>query len=149
MEIGYRYNSPAILPEPDDNSALYENPRHSRARPGGRAPHLILHRTGKQISILDLFGKNFVMLAGPDGSAWCDGARDAALRLGLNLDAYRIDDLADPDHHFAETYGISPSGGVLVRPDGFIGWRSRAAEVAPEKELTRVLLSLLQAPNSN
>lgn len=70
MEIGYRYKSLAISSEPGDAGELYTNPRHSQPRPGDRAPHLILHRAGTRISTLDLLGKNFVMLAGPDGSLW-------------------------------------------------------------------------------
>jgi putative polyketide hydroxylase len=84
------------------------------------------------------------MLGGAEAGGWCDAARNAAMRLGLDLDAYCVDGVLEPDGRFAEIYGISPSGGVLVRPDGFIGWRSRSAEPAPEKTLTRVLSSILR-----
>ena len=131
MEIGYRYNSAAICPAPGDHGELYENPRDSQGHPGRRAPHSVLHRAGARISTLDLFGKTFVMLGGPEDSAWCDAARNAAMQLGLDLDAYRVDSVFDPDRRFAKAYGISPSGAVLVRPDGFIGWRSKGAESAP------------------
>ena len=43
----------------------------------------------------------------------------------LPIDAYRIGaDLEDPEGRFASTYGISNGGASLVRPDGFVAWRS-------------------------
>ena len=66
MEIGYRYDSPAVVLEPGSPS-LHEHPRDSKGRPGARAPHVFLDRDGTRLSTLDLFGRNFVLLAGPQG----------------------------------------------------------------------------------
>jgi hypothetical protein len=33
-------------------------------------------------------------------------------------------DLDDPGKTWAETYGIEEDGSVLVRPDGYVAWRS-------------------------
>ncbi len=43
---------------------MYEHPRESKGRPGSRAPHVFLERDGTRLSTLDLFGRNFVLLAG-------------------------------------------------------------------------------------
>lgn len=144
MEIGYRYNSPAIVGEPGDRP-LHEHPRESRGRPGARAPHLYLDRHGTQVSTLDLFGRNFVLLTGPDGRAWHEAAAVTAKELGLTLDAHVVggEDLADAEGRFPGAYGISPSGAVIVRPDGFVGWRATGAAGAPESVLRRVLQALL------
>jgi 2-polyprenyl-6-methoxyphenol hydroxylase-like FAD-dependent oxidoreductase len=40
-------------------------------------------------------------------------------------------------------YGISPSGAVLVRPDGFVGWRAAETAGAPEQALRQALQTLL------
>jgi 2-polyprenyl-6-methoxyphenol hydroxylase-like FAD-dependent oxidoreductase len=141
MEIGYRYNSRAILPEPGDNGELYDNPRHAQTRPGDRAPHLVLNHDGTRISTLDLFGKNFVMLAGPKGSPWCEAARNSTKLLGI--ETYLMDNIADPEGRFAEAYGISTSGAVIVRPDGFIGWRTKTADGASFQRVSNALASLL------
>jgi len=147
MEIGYRYNSPAIVLEPGgpDGYPLHEHPRTSNGRPGSRAPHVFLDSDGKRVSTLDLFGQSFVLLAGPKGHAWRNAAPAAAGQLGLALDARVVGapDLADPANRFAEAYGISPSGAVIVRPDGFVGWRAVDAADAPEQELRQVLQRLL------
>ena len=46
----------------------------------------------------------------------------------LPLDAFVVGgDLGDPDGTFATTCDISSAGAVLVRPDGFVAWRSAGA----------------------
>ena len=144
MEIGYRYDSPAVVLEPG-GPPLHEHPRESAGRPGARAPHIVLDRDGTRLSTLDLFGRNFVLLAGPQGAAWPAAALAAAGRLGVGLDAHVVGGtgLADPEGCFAGTYGISPSGAVLVRPDGFVGWRAAEAAGAPEQALRQALQTLL------
>lgn len=47
------------------------------------------------------------------------------------------------DSVFCDAYGISASGAVIVRPDGFIGWRSKADRDNPTRELTQALSALL------
>jgi len=144
MEIGYRYDSPAIVLEPG-GPPLHEHPRESAGRPGARAPHVFLDRDGTRLSTLDLFGRNFVLLAGPSGRAWRDAAPAASKELGVALDAYLVGDdgLTDAGDSFPGAFGISPSGAVLVRPDGFVGWRARTAADAPEDALRQALQVLL------
>jgi putative polyketide hydroxylase len=53
-------------------------------------------------------------------------------------------DVGDPDGVFPEAYGIDPAGAVLVRPDGFVCWRSPGpAGSDPAQELERVLRAVL------
>ena len=145
MEIGYRYRSPAIVAETGSGPSLHEDPRTSKAMPGTRGPHVMLRRAGKPISTLDLFTKNFCVLAAPGGGAWCEAARAAAADLGLAVDAYQLDhgDVSDPERRFADAYGLSPSGAVIVRPDGFVAWRATDASTASKATMTALLSSLL------
>jgi putative polyketide hydroxylase len=39
--------------------------------------------------------------------------------------------LADPDGRWLAAAGLSPSGALLVRPDGFVAWRAPAAPPDP------------------
>jgi len=144
MEIGYRYNSLAVVLEPGSHP-LHEHPRMSKGRPGARAPHVFLDRHGTEVSTLDLFGGNFVLLTGPEGRAWHDAALAAAKESGVALDAHVVGgaDLADAGDHFPEAYGISPSGAVIVRPDGFVGWRAVADSASAEGIVRQALQSLL------
>ena len=78
-------------------------------------------------------------------------ARATAADLSLPLDVYRIDrqgtDIGDPEGRFAEAYGLSPSGAVIVRPDGFVAWRAKDAGGASKATMAKVLSSLLCRKN--
>jgi 2-polyprenyl-6-methoxyphenol hydroxylase-like FAD-dependent oxidoreductase len=145
IELGYLYRSPAILSE-DHEDKGHDDPRQTFGRPGSRAPHLWLERDGKRLSTIDLFGRSFVLLAGPEGAAWRDAARAAAKQFkGLELDAYCAgsQNLRDPEGRFAEAYGLSASGVALIRPDGFVAWRAKSMEKDRQGILTGAFNSLL------
>jgi 2-polyprenyl-6-methoxyphenol hydroxylase-like FAD-dependent oxidoreductase len=150
MEIGYCYNSPAVIPGPGDRTAVHEHPGESHGRPGSRAPHVVLDRAGARLSTLDLFGKSFVLLAGDSGRQWCEAAVAAGRQLGVEVTACQVggDELRDPDNQFFACYGIFPSGAVLVRPDGFVGWRAVDAADASPSALLTVLRTLLCWPDA-
>ena len=141
IDLGFRYRSAAVIAEPGDDGAIHENPRESFGRPGTRASHVYLEQDGVRVSTIDFFGQRFVLWAGPEGSAWVDPARRAALALGLRLDVHHVGapDLRDPDDRFASSYGIRPGGAVLVRPDGVVAWRSTPADTASDSTLAGVL----------
>jgi len=91
VELGYCYDG-----------RLHEHPSESKARPGTRAPHLWL---SEGHSTLDLLGKEFVLLAGPQWKG----------EEGIPFPLHRI---THPE--FPAAYGITPSEAVLVRPDGYV-----------------------------
>ncbi|MDE2374005.1 MAG: FAD-dependent monooxygenase [Hyphomicrobiales bacterium] len=143
IELGYLYRSPAVVSE-DDNAAIHADPRETFGRPGSRAPHVWIEKAGKRISTLDLFGKGFVLLAAPDGGAWAAAAGDAGKGAGVGLEAYTFgSNLRDPDNRFAEAYGLTAKGAVLVRPDGFVAWRAKSGEANPREVLQKVLGRIL------
>ena len=83
IELGYRHRSAAVLVGPDDDDAVWEDPREPSGRPGFRAPHLPVTVDGVERSTLDLFGRDFVVLAGSDGESWCAAGRAAGESLGV------------------------------------------------------------------
>ena len=117
VDLGYGYGVEPLCEDPHDPSAA----------PGRRAPHVAVD--GK--SALDLFGQRFVLLG---DEAWCGAARSAANALGVPLDAHVVS---------PERYGIGDAGASLVRPDGFVAWRTDEpaddAEAVVSSELTRIL----------
>jgi 2-polyprenyl-6-methoxyphenol hydroxylase-like FAD-dependent oxidoreductase len=144
VELGYRYRSGAVLVDAEDNGAPFENPYEPSGRPGTRAPHVVLDRAGESLSSLDLVDRAFVLVAGPAGEDWCRAASGAAARLGVQLDVYRIGgDVSDSSGRFSEIYGTGDAGAVLVRPDGFIGWRAAGGADDAEDVLSRALSRLL------
>ncbi len=145
IAFGYRYHS-ATLPSDPEDSGWYEDPAHPTGRPGTHAAHVSLQRHGTQISTLDLFGKHVVLFVGAEGDAWCEAARIVAKQLEITLDIYRVGeqgDLVDVNDSFFAAYGVKSDGAVLVRPDGFIGWRAEGADAHPEGALERGLKQML------
>jgi len=145
IEMGYIYHSDAIVLEDGDDEGVHGNPRESNGRPGTRAPHVWLQRWGEQISTLDLFGRNFTLLAGPEGNAWIEAARDGAKPLGVELDVHEIGEngLTDPSGRFPAAYGITAGGAVLVRPDGFVAWRAKTGDNSSTERIKSVLATVL------
>jgi putative polyketide hydroxylase len=145
IEMGYIYRSDAIVPEDRNDSRVHENPRESKGRPGTRAPHVWLQRRDERISTLDLFGRNVTLLAGPEGNSWTEAARDGAKPLGIDLDVHKIggNGLTDPSGGFPAAYGITRTGAVLVRPDGFVAWRVKTGDSASAERIKSALATLL------
>lgn len=141
IELGYVYRSDAIVAEEPGDDAVHSSPRESRARPGTRAPHLWLERQGRRLSSLDLYGHDFVLLAGPKAEEWCRCARIASSeeRVGLDISRPGADGLEDPAGNMSELHDIEPDGCVLVRPDGFVAWRARNADGASVARMKSVL----------
>ena len=120
LEIGTVVRSLAVLGEGDDDGALHMDPAQACGRPGTRAPHVTL--PGGR-STLDLFGRRFLLLHGPDAAAPPDVA------------AHTIDGDALAAH------GIDRTGALLVRPDGIVAWRSRGSY--PESAVPQALAAVL------
>ena len=130
IELGYVYRSAAIAHAAGADSAVHADPRATRARPGSRAPHLWIERSGERVSTLDLFGRSFVLLVGVDGQQWCHMA------LEHGIEPHRMGgEVIDLDERFADAYGVDAAGAVLVRPDGFVAWRSHALAHDPPAAL--------------
>jgi len=138
IELGYCYRSEAVISECE--CPPHENPRDSKGRPGTRAPHLEVEVGGSKISTLDLFGRNFVVLTGDQGQVWRERTESAARELEMQLDFHLID-----GDEFPTAYGITSAGAVLVRPDGFVAWRSKSADLSAQNEaLSRALRAILK-----
>jgi hypothetical protein len=111
------------------------------ATPGGRAPHLWVQRDGNRMSTLDTFGRGFVLLTGPDGAVWHGAAAQRKEPIEV-LTVGEAGDLQASSERFAALYGIESDGAVLVRPDGFVGWRTSHAGGAPDDDLARALATI-------
>ncbi|MFZ0497813.1 MAG: FAD-dependent monooxygenase [Steroidobacteraceae bacterium] len=144
VAFGYRYRSAAILMEAPDDGAPAESPFAPTGRPGSRAPHVAFVHRGARISSLDLMGRDLVLLCGPGGGGWARAAAGIAWLTAAPLVAYRVGaDLLDVEARWQSAFGVRESGAVLLRPDGFIAWRSEGAVNAPVEVLTQVLARVL------
>jgi putative polyketide hydroxylase len=153
--VGYRYRSSAILPEdgqqqnPDEITLL--DREDLTGVPGTRVPHLWLNRGEQRISTLDLLDGGFVLITGTNGTSWSQATEHLANSLGIQLTLHRIGeggDVLDPENQWSEKMGVTPDGAVLVRPDGFVAWRTRGVVATPEQLLKQVLNRVLSRPAS-
>jgi len=141
VHLGYRYDSSAVCgaqPAP----SLHELARDLDGTPGSRVPHAWLERAGRRLSTLDLAGPGFALLAGAAAEDWCASARAVATRLGLDVKAFRIaadGDAIDPEGTWSRTAGVGDRGALLVRPDGFVAWRTQEPAAVAEAVLEGVL----------
>jgi putative polyketide hydroxylase len=128
VEFGTVYRSAAVIsdgttpPEVDDSFADYA----PSASPGCRAPHTWLGSDNERLSTHDLFGAGLTVLTGPHGDHWRHAATSAAKHLQVPVASYGIGSAGLTDHTrtFFTQYDIGHAGAVLVRPDGYIAWRS-------------------------
>ena len=116
--MGYEYDSPLCRTDPDpappvDNDILDFVPA---VRSGRRAPHVWLDQ-GQHRSIIDLFGADFVVVAGRPSTA-VDAALAELNGQGLPVRAETL-----PDHAVADESLYSADEALLVRPDGFVAAR--------------------------
>ena len=114
--------------------------------PGTRVPHLWLERQGQRLSTLDLLDGRFVLLTCAEGTAWCEAATMVAQAQGIALSAYRLGpdaDLLDLENATPTKMGISSEGAILVRPDGFVAWRSSTMPMNPALQLKQVFSHIL------
>jgi len=102
--VGYRYDSAAIIdPEllPDLENLVLDG------APGSRLPHLRLADGRSTVHLVD----GFTLLTGMAGDHWLHAARV------LGITAHAVPG-------WAEAANIKEDGAVLIRPDGFVGWRT-------------------------
>ena len=126
----YHYYSTAILQDEQVDGYVKSGPL--KAQPGTRFPHLWIDRDDRQISTLDLLGKDFVLFTGADNPLWQKAAAATAIPI------YSL-----PGKEAA--LEIEATGAVLVRPDGFVAWRCEEQPPAPVTALKEVITKLLNA----
>ncbi|GAA3754453.1 FAD-dependent oxidoreductase [Microbacterium kribbense] len=148
IDLGYRYHSSAIASTGEDD-AVQGSPRSWRAEPGTRAPSYDLVIDGEKKSTIDLFGHGFVLLTGSDAAAWRESGARAAEQVAMGLTTYTIDESTDPTHTFCNEYGITSTGAVLVRPDGFVVWRAVTDVDAHPDTVAQTMRAVLGLPVSD
>jgi len=143
LVFGATYDSTVIVP---DGTAPVKvaNPVTDyapNARPGSRAPHVWLERAGERISTIDLFNREFVLVAGARGQSWCDAAKQVSQSQGVPIQTFRIGWGGDFDagREWTTTYGVEEDGAVLVRPDGYVAWRCATRKAEPMAEIEMAL----------
>jgi len=127
MELGQLYRSKSVLGAGEELPPALR-PEQWAGQPGTRAPHLWVSTRGEQVSTLDLLQHHWVLVT--DSEVWCEAAAQAIKRVGLKVECLHIGGAA---------FGIGPEGASLVRPDGYVAWRSLELPADPAAALTAAL----------
>jgi 2,4-dichlorophenol 6-monooxygenase len=151
-DFGYTYDSTAIVadgtsaPVPVDAVRLYQ----PSTRPGHPLPHAWMERSGERVALRSLIHNgHFALIAGENGQEWVEAATKIAEQRHIPLRAARVGlghvDFVDVRLAWLKQREISPTGAVLVRPDGHIAFRSIAAVEDPLTTLASVFTDILHA----
>ncbi len=133
ISLGTTYRSGAIVPDGSDEPVL-DDPIHDyipMGRPGHRAPHITVD---PHTSILDSFGSSFVVLV--------HSAHPGRSEIeSLSLDVPTTNHWMDGDD-WEGVYGVTRTGVVVVRPDGFVSFRARETQDAAASIRAAILASV-------
>ncbi|MGW0191324.1 FAD-dependent oxidoreductase [Streptomyces sp. NPDC003362] len=149
VALGYRYPRGAVVGA-DPTVPVVPERLELTGEPGSRAPHMWLRRKGERISTLDLYERSLVLLSDAgEASGWHEAAVRLAEEMSVPLTSYRVgtgpdaEVAPDADADWSALHGTTPGGAVLVRPDGFVAWRSPGSVQDPVAVLGKVLAEVL------
>ncbi|WP_406125305.1 FAD-dependent monooxygenase [Streptomyces canus] len=151
VALGYRYPQGAVIGT-DPATPVVPERLDLSGEPGSRAPHMAVRHRGERISTLDLYETSFVLLsAADDPSGWHEAAVRLTEATSVPLTSYRVGHgsgaelTPEGDADWSAAHGTRPEGAVLVRPDGFVAWRSPGPVPDAASALREVLTTLLGA----
>jgi putative polyketide hydroxylase len=146
QQFGTIYRSDAVFPDGAEAPESTISEYRETGAPGARAPHLWLRNAaGERLSTVDLWAGEFVLLAGEGGPGWLAAASTVSNVLGVPVTPYQIgrDLMTEEVNGFGDTYGVSPDGAVLVRPDGHVAARFDTAPSDEGAALDQALSQIL------
>jgi len=133
----YTYTSAAIAGKP---AAPGTDTIKADGQPGTRMPHLWLYENDTRQSTIDLVGPHFILITTENGDAWQEAATNVAARFNIPLPVKSI-----TSEEWKTAAKLQPGMALLVRPDGFIAWRSDD----PEYTLATAMERILSCPGLN
>ena len=132
MELGQLYRSGAVIGAgPELPPAL--RPDQWRGQPGARAPHAWLASDTDPTSTIDVLTRTWTLVS--TGAGWAQAADAAARATGIPVTHLQIgkDLIARDDTDLADLFGLEPDTATLVRPDGYIAWRSPVTPTSQDR----------------
>lgn len=154
VEMNQRYASGAIVPDVHAGAEEWHRDPllhvQPTTRPGAKIPHAwLVDRNGMRVSTLDVTGGGmFSLVTGIAGESWVDAA--CALELPyLRTIVTGQSDAKDLYCDWQRVREIDEGGALLVRPDGYVAWRSTVPVEdvqTAERELRQALSQLLDLP---
>ncbi len=129
VELNQRYQSAAVIGDADTEPEVWKrDPQlylQATTRPGAKIPHAwLVSAAGKRVSTLDVVGKGkFSLVTGLSGTAWVQAAEKLALPY-LRTVVVGTAGAQDLYCTWRKRCEVDEAGALLIRPDGFVAWRS-------------------------
>jgi len=143
IELGQLYRSRSVIGAGEELPPA-RHPAQWAGQPGTRAPHFAVQHGVAPASSVELLQRGWSIVAADP--TWSVAARQASVQTGIPLRSWllaaRADaaetltpptSVIDPARWAADVlarFGVLPSGVSLVRPDGYVAWRSTGAASA-------------------
>jgi 2,4-dichlorophenol 6-monooxygenase len=144
LQLGFGYEEGALVRSPSDTPPPFDVRSFTPSGcPGHRLPHGWLGDPAAGRSLLDAvpLGR-FLLVAGPDGAAWIEAARQTVV---APLSALLLTPEEAPDlERWLTEAGITAGGALLVRPDQHVAWRAPSAVPDPTQAIADVLRAVLE-----
>ncbi len=121
-----------MIPDPDAGEETWKRDRglylQATTRPGAKIPHVwLVDETGRKVSTLDVTQKGkFSLVTGLSGQAWATAAKKLDLPF-LRTVVIGSKGTEDAYHDWHRARETDEAGAILIRPDGYVAWRHRAA----------------------
>ncbi len=142
QDLGAGYGDSPVIdysdPEPPVMEVSFYVPT---ASPGFRAPHFNIVENGSLRPSIQFFEDgHFTLITTEHENAWSEAAEILSQRyLIKNLRVGDGEGLKAADRNISKLYGIESTGAVLIRPDGFVSFRSVGASRDPRETLEAAL----------
>jgi 2,4-dichlorophenol 6-monooxygenase len=160
LDLGFAYTSGAVISEtqPQPRAADPVADYLPTTWPGARLPHIWVGDANGRHALHDfLTGTEYLVLIHPGGAnQWREAVRVVQRNVRMPVRLLSIGsegeaDLVDDDEKWERLSETTLTGAVLVRPDGHVAWRCRAAPADTVRVLRKVLLDLrfVSRPLSN
>lgn len=154
VDMNHRYESSAVVsdgtpvPVPDRDPELHY---FRTSYPGTKVPHNWFRRGpygGTEIlATLDLCCQGrFTLLTGIGGEGWVAAAEAYSAETNTPIATVTVGpgrDVEDIYQEWADIREVNEDGCLLVRPDGYIGWRSMSASSNAATKLANVMNQIL------
>jgi putative polyketide hydroxylase len=147
--LGYRYTAGA-LDASNASSVDYQQTYVPGVVPGERLPHLWVTVESKQVSTLDVVAGQFTVIVGSD--AQIDSGAGEGVAVPIMICRLGVDLLPMGDFSTSaiaalhDTFTLTTTGAIVVRPDGFVAWTQGSAVT---NEQIRNMMQRLLSPSSS
>ncbi|EXJ79925.1 hypothetical protein A1O3_08210 [Capronia epimyces CBS 606.96] len=129
IEMGYRYQSPVIVPDREATEPAWTPSQYTPTSwPGGRPPHVFL---SDGTAIFDKFGKHWTLLVFADDSQNSTSGQELVAEAAASL-SIPLKVVALPGEDLAKRLYEKPL--VLIRPDQHVAWRGDQVSSLQEAE---------------